>query len=52
MAQQNPAAAVLAFRHGTDEFGIATVDERLLQLTDLSTLLADVTAAAALPLAA
>lgn len=32
--------------------GVATVDERLLQLADLSTLLADVTAAAALPLAA
>lgn len=32
--------------------GIATVDERLLQLTDLSTLLADVTASAKLPLAA
>lgn len=32
--------------------GIATVDERLLQLADLSTLLADVTASAKLPLAA
>ncbi|WP_426339494.1 chemotaxis protein CheW [Pseudoduganella sp. S-14] len=32
--------------------GIATVGERLLQLTDLSTLLADVTAPARLPLAA
>ncbi|MYN02307.1 chemotaxis protein CheW [Pseudoduganella sp. DS3] len=32
--------------------GIATVDERMLQLADLSMLLADVTAAAALPLAA
>ena len=32
--------------------GIATVDERLLQLADLSTLLADVTASAQLPLAA
>jgi purine-binding chemotaxis protein CheW len=32
--------------------GIATVDERLLQLTDLSTLLADVIASAPLPQAA
>lgn len=32
--------------------GIATVGERLLQLTDLATLLADVTAAADLPVAA
>ncbi len=32
--------------------GIATVDQRLLQLTDLSVLLADVTASAKLPLAA